>query len=365
MKRFFQFVKKETIQIVRDYRTMMIIVLMPVVLIVLFGFTISTEVNNVNIAIVSPSRQGETLRKLEHRLAANKYITISETHPASPNEADRLMKEGVIDMAIVVDKDLNRIVSGNDPTRTAFLLMADASNPMVSRMAVNYVETIITTEFSTQKTPVSLNIRMLHNPQMLSAYTFVPGILGLIILIICTLITSISIVREKESGTMDLLIVSPIRPFIVILAKLIPYLILSCINLATILILAKYVLDVPMNGSIFAICSISILYVLLSLAFGILISTFAANQIMAILISAVVMLIPVIMLSGLLFPIESLPKALQWLSCIVPARWYIEAMRKLMIEGASVASIMQQILILVGMTISIIVIAIKKFNKKM
>ena len=164
---------------------------------------------------------------------------------------------------------------------------------------------------------------------------------------------------------MDLLIVSPIRPFIVILAKLIPYLILSCINLATILILAKYVLDVPMNGSIFAICSISILYVLLSLAFGILISTFAANQIMAILISAVVMLIPVIMLSGLLFPIESLPKALQWLSCIVPARWYIEAMRKLMIEGASVASIMQQILILVGMTISIIVIAIKKFNKNM
>ncbi len=229
--------------------------------------------------------------------------------PASPNEADRLMKEGVIDMAIVVDKDLDRIVSGNDPTRTAFLLMADASNPMVSRMAVNYVETIITTEFSTQKTPVSLNIRMLHNPQMLSAYTFVPGILGLIILIICTLITSISIVREKESGTMDLLIVSPIRPFIVILAKLIPYLILSCINLATILILAKYVLDVPMNGSIFAICSISILYVLLSLAFGILISTFAANQIMAILISAVVMLIPVIMLSGLLFPIESLPKS--------------------------------------------------------
>ena len=189
---------------------------------------------------------------------------------------------------------------------------------------------------------------MLYNPQLQSSYIFVPGILGFIILIICAMITSISIVREKETGTIEMLLVSPVRPIVIIGAKLVPYLVLSCVNLATILILAKYLLGVPMHGSVLLICAISLLYIVMSLAFGILVSTISKNQIMAILICAVVMIIPVIMLS-----------------CIVPARWYIEAMRKLMIEGQPFAAIIWQTVILAAMTVAFLILAIRNLNKTM
>ena len=211
---------------------------------------------------------------------------------------------------------------------------------------------------------------MLYNPQLQSSYIFVPGILGFIILIICAMITSISIVREKETGTIEMLLVSPVRPIVIIGAKLVPYFVLSCVNLATILILAKYLLGVPMHGSVLLICAISLLYIVMSLAFGILVSTISKNQIMAILICAVVMIIPVIMLSGimlsgLIFPIENIPMALQYLSCIVPARWYIEAMRKLMIEGQPFAAIIWQTVILAAMTVAFLILAIRNLNKTM
>lgn len=363
MKRFLTFVKKETLQIIRDYRTMMIIILMPAIQIVLFGFAISTEVNNVDVAVIGKN-QSETIRRLTERLEANDYITVRRTGTDNPEEADLLMKKGIIDIAVVADKDIDRILAGNESGRPAFLLMADASNPVMARTAVGYVRSVIDSEFGVSSAlPFSVNVRMLYNPQLQSAYNFVPGILGLIILIICTLITSISIVREKETGTMELLLVSPIRPIVVIGAKIVPYFLLSCFNLATILILSKFMLDVPMQGSTLAVCSISLLYIALSLALGILISTFADNQVTAILISAVVMLIPVIMLSGLIFPIESLPAVLQYFSCIVPARWYVDAMRKLMIEGLPVTAVTTQIVILLSMTVMFIGIAVRKFNK--
>ena len=178
------------------------------------------------------------------------------------------------------------------------------------------------------------------------------------------MITSISIVREKETGTIELLLVSPVRPLIVIGAKMIPYFLLSCLNLVTILVLAKYLLNVPMEGSLTAICGISLLYILLSLALGVCVSTLATNQVTAIIVCAVVMIIPVIMLSGLIFPIENIPVALQYLSTIVPARWYIDAMRKLMIEGLPFGAVLQQTGILVAMTVILIIVALKKFNDK-
>lgn len=362
MKRFYIFVRKETIQILRDYRTMMIIILMPIIQIILFGFAISTEVNNVDVAIVT-SRHSESVRKLAERLDANPFITLCQEMPADADAADRLMKKGTADIAVVIDKDFDKIMSGSIPSRPAIQLLTDASNPVMSRIAAGYVRAIVGSGTTSSELPVSVNTRMLYNPQMLSSYTFVPGILGLIFLIICTLITSISIVREKETGTMDLLLTSPIRPIVIIGAKLVPYFVLSGINLTTILLLAKFLLAVPMQGSIPAICAVSLLYILLSLALGILISTIADNQIMAILISAVVMLIPVIMLSGLIFPIENLPEILQCLSSIIPARWYVDTMRKLMIEGLPVSAVSTQISILSAMAAFLIFAAVKKFNK--
>ena len=234
MKRFLIFVKKETLQILRDYRTMLIVILMPAVQIILFGFALSTEVNNVDVAIYAPQR-GNTARRIADRIAANPYMNF-KGYIKSTDEIDKKMRNGNIDIAIAID---NGIVAANT--------------------ASGYVMSIINDETGGQEMPIEIETRMLYNPQLQSSYIFVPGILGFIILIICAMITSISIVREKETGTIDMLLVSPVRPIVVIGAKLVPYFVLSCVNLATILILAKYLLGVPMQGSVLLICAISLL----------------------------------------------------------------------------------------------------------
>ena len=350
MKRFLIFVKKETLQILRDYRTMLIVILMPAVQIILFGFALSTEVNNVDVAIYAPQR-GNTARRIADRIAANPYMNF-KGYIKSTDEIDKKMRNGNIDIAIAIDNGIDKVEAETSPQKTVIQIFADASNPVAANTASGYVMSIINDETGGQEMPIEIETRMLYNPQLQSSYIFVPGILGFIILIICAMITS-------------MLLVSPVRPIVVIGAKLVPYFVLSCVNLATILILAKYLLGVPMQGSVLLICAISLLYIVMSLAFGILVSTISKNQIMAILICAVVMIIPVIMLSGLIFPIENIPVALQYLSCIVPARWYIEAMRKLMIEGQPFAAIIWQTAILVAMTATFLFLAIRNLNKTM
>ena len=361
MKRFLIFVKKETLQILRDYRTMLIVIMMPAVQIILFGFALSTEVNNVDVAIYAP-QCGNTARNIADRVSANPYMNF-KCYIESTDEIDKKMRNGNIDIAIAIDNGIDKVEAGTSridkveagtsPQKTVIQIFADASNPVAANTASGYVMSIINEEINIQEMPIKTETRMLYNPQLQSSYIFVPGILGFIILIICAMITSISIVREKETGTIEMLLVSPVRPIVIIGAKLVPYFVLSCVNLATILILAKYLLGVPMHGSVLLICAISLLYIVMSLAFGILVSTISKNQIMAILICAVVMIIPVIML------------ALQYLSCIVPARWYIEAMRKLMIEGQPFAAIIWQTVILAAMTVAFLILAIRNLNKTM
>ena len=200
---------------------------------------------------------------------------------------------------------------------------------------------------------------------MKSAYNFVPGIMGLIFILICAMLTSVSIVREKETGTMEVLLVSPVRPIRIIFAKMIPYFLLSCLNLASILLLARFVLGMPMSGSLAGLVGISLLYLMLALVLGLLISTLANNQVTAMLISGMLLMLPIIMLSGMVFPIENMPGILQGVSCIIPARWYIEAARKLMIEGVPFADVLREVLILAAMTAVLIGVALRKFNDKL
>ena len=207
--------------------------------------------------------------------------------------------------------------------------------------------------------------RMLFNPQMKSAYNFVPGIMGLIFILVCAMMTSVSIVREKEVGTMEVLLVSPVRPVKIIFAKMIPYFAISCIVLVTILLLARYLLGVPMTGGVGGIFSLSLLYLMLSLSLGLLVSTIATTQMAALLISAMVMMMPILMLSGMLFPIENLPRFFQVVSNIVPARWYIDAVRKMMIQGLPLVAVWKNCVILLGMTAAILGVSLKKFNDKL
>ena len=359
---FWSFVKKETLHILRDPRTMLIVLGMPVVQLLLFGFAISTEVNNIDVAIVAP-HPSETVRQCVARLEANPYFTLRGG--ISGAEIDRTLRRGDAEAVVVFaadfDRRMERLARGEDG-RAAIQLVMDASNTNTALAGAAYLRQAL---LPSRPETLSVETRLLYNPQMKSAYNFVPGIMGLIFIVICAIMTSVSIVREKETGTMEVLLVSPVRPIRIILAKMIPYFVLSCLDLVTILLLARYVLGVPMSGSIVGIVSTSLLYLALALALGLFISTTADRQITALIISTMLMLLPLIMLSGMVFPIENMPWILRTLSCIIPARWYIDAIRKLMIEGLPFAAVARDFLILAGMTLALVVVALKKFNDKL
>ena len=200
---------------------------------------------------------------------------------------------------------------------------------------------------------------------MKSAYNFVPAIMGMLLMLICAMMTSISIVREKERGTMEVLLVSPVRPLTIIIAKAVPYLVLAFAILVVILLMARHVLGVPLAGSLFWIIAISTLYILLALSLGLLISSVAQTQLVALLLSAMVLLMPVVMLSGMMFPVESMPVVLQWIAAVVPPRYYIDAMRKLMIMGVGIGEVMKEVTILAAMTALLLTVALKKFKVRL
>jgi len=350
------------LHILRDVRTMMIVLLIPVVLMILFGFAISTEVNNLNVAVVAPNRT-EGVKEVEDRLDNNPYFTL--VGYIDNSETDWVLRSGKADAVVLFDEDYDRLLAQRSEgidTPPAIQFIFDASNTNTAQTGAMYLQNVVSADHSQQEL---LNLHLLYNPQMKSAYNFVPGIMGLIFILICAMMTSVSIVREKEMGTMEVLLVSPVRPIKIILAKMIPYFVISCINLTTILLIARYLLDVPMSGGVGGVVAISIIYLILALALGLLVSTLASSQVVALLISAMVMLLPMMMLSGMVFPIENLPTVLKPLPYIVPARWYIEAIRKLMIMGLPLSAVMKEVLILVFMTFVLMGVSLKKFKDKL
>lgn len=339
-------IKKEALHIVRDKRTLLVVLVMPIVLLILFGYAISMEVNNVRVAVVTGKHNDLTRNAIE-RIRVNQYTTFAGEIPHS--EIDRTLRSGKADIVAVM-------VSGNGRLRVQ--IVADASNTVTAKTASAYVEGIIAGS-GVNYAPV---LRTLYNPQLKSSYNFVPGILGMIFILICAIMTSVSIVSEKETGTMNLLLVSPVRPGVVILGKLIPYFLLSCILLALMLALSYALLDLPYYGNILNITGVTVIYIILALSIGLLVSSIVKTQLAALIVSAMMFMIPVITLSGMIFPIDNMPEVLQWLSCIVPARWYISAMRKLMIQGLPLRLVMTDTAILGGYMLTILALAISKFR---
>ncbi len=359
---FLSFVKKESLHILRDNRTMLIVMLIPVVLMILFGFAISTEVNNIRIAAVAPDRT-DGVRDAVARIAQNDYFSFYGY--IGNDRIDQKLRSGEVNAVVVFAPDYDRRmaqVAAGVPSPPVIQLILDASNVNTAGAATAYLQNILLGSASQQ---ALFETRMLFNPQMKSAFNFVPGIMGLIFILVCAMMTSVSIVREKEAGTMEVLLVSPVRPVKIILAKMIPYFVISCIVLVMILFLAYYLLEVPMSGGVAGIFSLSLLYLLLSLALGLFVSTIARTQVAALLISAMVLMLPILMLSGLLFPIENLPKFFQIISNIVPARWYIDAIRKMMIQGAPLLEVWVNGTVLFGMTVVLLGVSFKKFNDKL
>ena len=357
MKQFVAFVKKEFFHILRDTRTMLILLVMPIVMIVIFGFAISTEIRNINVGILAPERS-EEISEITRKIEASDYFTVTEII-SNPTEIDILMRKGVIDVAVVFDNNFD------NQKNVQFAI--DASDPTTATSEMYYLTALLQDFYIADdvKMPIQTTTHMLYNPQMKSSYNFVPGIMGQILLLICAMMTSVAIVREKETGTMEVLLASPVRPLLIIAAKMIPYFTVSLVNFLTILGLSYTVLGIPVTESLGSLVLISVVFLLLSLSLGLLISSLVETQLAAMFGSLLGLFVPVLLMSGMIFPIENMPDVLQVISNIVPARWYIDAMKKLMIQQLPFEFIVKELIILSSMTVFLLGLSLKKFKKRL
>lgn len=364
MKRFKGFVIKEFYHIFRDVRTMTILFGIPIVQLLLFGFVITNEIKDAKIAIFDQSKDNIT-QKLSQKILSSGYFLL-EKNLNNFNEINQSFKEGNIKLVIVFEKDFAKHLEKEG--KANLQIISDASEPNTANILVNYT-IAITNDFLKEinpnaKVPLQIipEVRMLYNPDLKGVFMFVPGIMAMLLMLISAMMTSISITREKETGTMEVLLVSPLKPIQIIVGKVVPYVFLSFINAVVILILGKFVFGVPINGSILLLLGESVLYILTALSLGIMISTLTKTQQTAMLISMLVLMLPSILLSGFIFPIENMPTPLQFICQIMPPKWFIIIIKNIMLKGVGFAYVWKETLILFGMMVFFILVSVKKFK---
>lgn len=364
MKQFKSFVKKEFHHIFRDRRTMFILLFMPIAQIVIFGFALTNEVKNSQVAVMDNAKDAESA-SLITQISKSQYFNIEQVLYTN-DEIENVFKKGKIKMVMVLPQHFGSDLQHFNHAQVQ--LIADASDPNVASTLTNYATAVIIDYQDRlthdRKLPYTINteIRMLYNPQGKGAYSFVPGVMAMVLMLVCTMMTAITVVREKEMGTMEIMLVSPVQPLKIIVAKAVPYLLLSMINVASILLLSVFVLDVPINGSLALLIAESILFTLTCLAFGLLISTVTDSQQTAMFISLTGMFLPTVMLSGFMFPVENMPLFLQIISNIVPAKWFYTIVKNVMIKGTGFDMVWKETLVLVFMLFFLLGLAIKKFK---
>ena len=347
MKQFRAFVYKEFLHIYRDSRTMLILLVMPIVLICLFGFAITTEVKNSRVCVVD-NMNDENSQRIISRVGANGYFVVAmQRHDV--REVEQLMQRGKVDVVLILDRDMGVQV------------LVDGTEPNQAQMRAVYLQNILS-----DMQISGVNVRMLFNPQQKSEYNFVPAVIGMVIMLICAMMTSVSIVREKEMGTMEVLLASPIPSLTIILAKLVPYFVVSSVNVISVLILSKWLFALPMvTWSVaFSFLALSLVYILVALALGLLISTAVNSQLAAMLLS-VLLIVPTVYLSGMIFPLESMPTVFQRVSSIVPARWYIGAARRLLVQGVEFGYVLREFGVLCVEAVALVAISFKLFKTRL
>ena len=364
MKRFIGFVKKEFYHIFRDKRSMFILFGMPIAQIMLFGFAITNEINNVNLAILDKSKDTET-EKIINKISGSKHFKI-EAIIRNDNQIEAIFKRGKVKAVLVFEKDFAQNLQTLKQGKVQ--VVTDATDPNTANTITNYIQSILQhyqqeTNISKVTPPqIQVQSRLYYNPELKSVFTFVPGVMTVILMLVSAMMTSISITREKELGTMEILLVSPIKPFQVIIGKVFPYIFLSIINAVMILLLGYFVFEMPVEGSVILLALETVLFIVTSLALGILISTISKTQQTAMMISLMGLMLPVILLSGFIFPISSMPWVLQYISHIIPAKWFIIILKGIMLKGTGISFLWKETLILVGMMVFFLVLSIKKYK---
>lgn len=364
MKQFIEFVRKEFYHILRDRRSLLLLLVMPIALMIIFGFAITNEIRNNNLAIYDLAKDAAS-QKIIPSFRASKYFNISY-NIRSEGEIEKVFKQNKAALVIIIPGHFsNNLIARN---KADIQIIADGSDPNTATSLINYATAIIRDYQNSLVQQVNIpyqiqaETRMLYNPELKSAFSFVPGVMGLILMLITAMMTSVAIVREKELGTMEVLLVSPLNPFLIVISKAIPYFIIGIVNVLTIIALSVFVMGLPVAGSFILLLGESILFIICCLSLGLLISTLAQSQQVALLISMLMLLLPTMLLSGFIFPVENMPVALQWISNIVPAKWYILMVKVIMLKGLGIASVWRENLVLISMTLFFLGVSIKRFN---
>ena len=358
------FIRKEFLHVIRDRKTLLILFGMPVVQVLLFGFVLSNEIRNTRIAVVDYSHDAAS-RKLVTRISEGKYFDAWKNLDSS-DEIEPAFLSGQVKAAIVIPAGFYNDLLHYGSAQVQ--IITDYTDINTANLVSGFLDAIIR-DFQqeilspgTTSYRIIPEIRMLYNPQLLGAPNFVPGVMAMVLLLICVMMTAIAIVREKEYGTMEVLLVSPFKPSWIILSKAAPYLLLALIDLVAILLLSVFVLGLPVKGSLLLLIFESALFIVTCLALGILISIQTNSQVVAMMISLGGLMLPTILLSGFMFPVENMPVPLQVISNLVPSKWYYIIVKEVMIKGAGIEAVWQETLVLAFMTIVLLLISIKKFK---
>jgi ABC-2 type transport system permease protein len=363
MKRFAAFIIKEFRHLLRDYRTVLIIFGIPIIQLLLFGHVITTEIKDAKVGVLDFSKDDVSIA-ITNRLIASGYFKI-EQDIRSVEEIEPLFRKGKIKEVLVFENNFGRNLTREN--KADLQIITDASDPNTANILENYTRAIVNDymfqdQISEVKPLITIQHRMFYNEELRSANMFVPGTIALILMLISALMTSISIAREKEQGTMEILLVSPLRPIQIILGKVVPYFVLAFINSIVIVGVGYFIFHVPVQGSMILLFALCLLFILLALSLGITISTVAKTQQAAMMISLVGLMLPTILLSGFIFPIENMPKVLQFISILMPPRWFLSAIKDVMLKGVGVAFIWKEILIMLVMLAGFIGVSVRKFQ---
>lgn len=361
------FIIKEFYHIFRDVRSMIILFGMPVVQVLLFGFAITTDIKDANIAILDHSKDNMT-REITGKLLSSGYFVLAE-NLHTEKEIEAAFRRGKIKEVVIFEENFARNFEKDHIAQVQ--LLADASDPNTANLLVSYTSSIINDYQSEliKNSPVPLEInaenKMLYNPGLKSVFMFVPGTITILLMLISAMMTSISITREKETGTMEVLLVSPLKPWQIIVGKVLPYVFLSFVIAVVILLMGFFIFGMPVNGSVILLLAETMLFIIMALSLGILISTVTKTQQVAMMISMVALMLPTMLLSGFIYPIENMPVILQWIAQLMPPKWFIVIIKNIMLKGLNFTYLWKETLVLCGMTFLFITISVKKFKVRL
>lgn len=358
--------KKEWRHIMRDKRTLAVIILMPVVQVILFGYAIRTDVKDIRLVVVDPAPDYVTL-EIRHRLEATeafRTVTVLQT----TERLNQLFQKGQAEEAVVFEPQFASRLERGLPARIE--VIADATEPNTGSTRQNYAMAVIRQYERDRGEPapgvqISAQLRTRFDPTAESSHLFVPGLMAFVLTIISALMTAISLTREKETGTMEALLVSPLRPWQIIIGKVMPYMVVGFVTVILVIVEARLVFQVPLRGSVVLLLAEGLLYILVSLSLGMLISSKTNSQRVAMMGAMIGTMLPTMLLSGFIFPIESMPTVLQWVSNIIPARWFVTIARSIMLKGTGLAYLWQETLILCGMAAALLVLSTRSFHTRL